>query len=120
MYRIVQEAVTNAVKHSQPTRITVGVEADRHVMTLTVADNGHGMPQPPDARRWPALRAAAPPVSTVRGVGLSAMHERADLIDARLTLRSIPGKGTTVVLSVPLVPWREGHAQPSGGALGTE
>ncbi|MGW1706245.1 sensor histidine kinase [Streptomyces sp. NPDC002206] len=120
VYRIVQEALTNAVKHAQPTRITVGMEADRRVMTLTVADDGHGMPQPPDSRRWPVLRVATPPASTVRGVGLSAMHERADLIDAQLTLRSIPGKGTTIILSVPLATRREGHAQPSGGALGTE
>lgn len=52
VYRIVQEALTNAVKHAQPTRITVGMEVDRHVMTLTVADDGHGMPQAPDSRRW--------------------------------------------------------------------
>ncbi|WP_326816365.1 MULTISPECIES: sensor histidine kinase [unclassified Streptomyces] len=120
VYRIVQEALTNAVKHAQPTRITVGMEVDRHVMTLTVADDGHGMPQAPDSRRWPALRAATPPASPVRGVGLSAMHERADLIDARLTLRSVPGKGTTIILSVPLASRRKGHAQPSGGAPGTE
>ncbi|MFD1271125.1 sensor histidine kinase [Streptomyces kaempferi] len=101
VYRIVQEALTNAVKHAQPTRITVGVEADGHEMTLTVADDGHGMPQPPDSRRWPTLRAAAPPASTVRGVGLAAMHERADLIDAQLTIRSVPGKGTSVILSLP-------------------
>ncbi|MFC8237521.1 sensor histidine kinase [Streptomyces sp. NPDC057284] len=120
VYRIVQEALTNAVKHAQPTRITVGMEAGRNVMTLTVTDDGHGMSQPPDSRRWPALRAATPPASTVRGVGLSAMHERADLIDARLTLRSVAGKGTTIILRVPLAPRREGHAQPSGGDLGTE
>ncbi|MET7494969.1 sensor histidine kinase [Streptomyces sp900116325] len=101
VYRIVQEALTNAVKHAQPTRITVTMEADHHAVTLTVADNGHGMPQPPDSRRWPALRAATPPAPIVRGVGLSAMHERADLIDAQLTLRSVPGKGTTITLRVP-------------------
>ncbi|MFF2997965.1 sensor histidine kinase [Streptomyces sp. NPDC057950] len=101
VYRIVQEALTNAVKHARPTRITVGVETDRHEMTLTVADDGHGMPRPPDSRRWPALRAAAPPASTVRGVGLAAMHERADLIDAQLTVRSVPGKGTSVILILP-------------------
>nr|WTB34498.1 sensor histidine kinase [Streptomyces sp. NBC_00830] len=120
VYRIVQEALTNAVKHAQPTRITVGMEAYRNVMTLIVADDGHGMPQAPDSRRWPVRRAATPPASTVRGVGLSDMHERADLIDAQLTHRSVPGKGTTIILSVPLAPRREGHAQPSGGAPGTE
>ncbi|MFJ7948967.1 sensor histidine kinase [Streptomyces sp. NPDC096354] len=101
VYRIVQEALTNAVKHAQPSRITVTMEADHHAVTLTVADDGHGMPQPADSRRWPVLRAAAPSASTVRGVGLSAMHERADLIDAQLTVRSVPGKGTTISLRVP-------------------
>lgn len=104
VYRIVQEALTNAVKHAQPTRITVAMEADRHGVTLTVADNGQGMPPLPESRRWPGRRAATPPASTVRGVGLSAMHERADLIDAQLTLRSVPGKGTTITLRVPHVP----------------
>ncbi|WP_327365329.1 sensor histidine kinase [Streptomyces sp. NBC_01217] len=112
VYRIVQEALTNAVKHAEPTRITVGMEASHHAVTLTVADNGRGMPQPPDSRRWPALRAATPPACTVQGVGLSAMHERADLIDAQLTLRSAPGKGTTITLRVPCASRREGHAQP--------
>lgn len=101
VYRIVQEALTNAVKHAQPSRITVTMEADHNAVTLTVADDGHGMPQPADSRRWPGLRAAAPSASTVRGVGLSAMHERADLIDAQLTVRSVPGKGTTITLRVP-------------------
>ncbi|MFF0291482.1 sensor histidine kinase [Streptomyces sp. NPDC005262] len=109
VYRIVQEALTNAVKHAQATQITVDMEADHHGVTLTVTDNGHGMRRPPDSRRWSVLRAATPPASTVRGVGLSAMHERADLIDAQLTLRSVPGKGTTITLSVPHAP---GHEQP--------
>ncbi|WP_328885067.1 sensor histidine kinase [Streptomyces sp. NBC_00316] len=112
VYRIVQEALTNAVKHAQPTRITVGMASDHHAVTLTVADDGHGMPQPEGPRRWPALRAAAPPASTGRGVGLSAMHERADLIDAQLTVRSAPGKGTVITLRVPLAPRREDDAQP--------
>lgn len=101
MYRIVQEAITNAVKHAEPTRIVVTVEGNRRAAQLTVADNGRGM-APPAADRPVPLRAPDQPPPRHPGMGLSAMRERADLIDARLTLRSAPGEGTTVVLRVPL------------------
>ncbi|GAA3783475.1 sensor histidine kinase [Streptomyces chiangmaiensis] len=102
-YRIVQEALTNAVKHGDPSRITVGMKSDSSSVTLTVADNGRGMPQSPNSGRRPALRSATPPSLALQGVGLSAMHERAELIDAQLKVRSVPGAGTTVTLQVPVI-----------------
>ncbi|MER6981220.1 sensor histidine kinase [Streptomyces carpinensis] len=102
VYRIVQEALTNAVKHGDPTRVTVSMDSDRDSVTLTVTDDGHGMPQPADLARRDARGAASPPASALQGVGLSAMHERADLIDAQLKIRSVPGLGTTVTLRIPV------------------
>ncbi|MFF3561440.1 sensor histidine kinase [Streptomyces sp. NPDC002574] len=104
VYRIVQEAITNAVKHAEPTRIVVSVEGNGRTAQLTVTDNGRGMDQRTAAGRPVPLRAPDPAHPYQRGMGLSAMRERADLIDARLTLRSAPGEGTTVALRVPLAP----------------
>ncbi|MET8637106.1 sensor histidine kinase [Streptomyces sp. NPDC004680] len=108
-YRIVQEALTNAVKHGDPSRITVGMRSGTGSVTLTVADNGCGMAQSPNSGRRPALRAATSPAAALHGVGLSAMHERADLIDAQLKFRSVSGAGTTVTLQVPVVVGRRGR-----------
>ncbi|WP_327237894.1 sensor histidine kinase [Streptomyces sp. NBC_01317] len=97
VYRIVQEAVTNAVKHARPTRIRVDLDSDSHSLSTKVTDDGVGL--------TPAAAAAlrAPPRTTVSGgMGVAAMRERADLLDAHLTVHSTPGEGTTVTLEVPI------------------
>ncbi|MFI2300468.1 sensor histidine kinase [Actinacidiphila glaucinigra] len=103
MYRIVQEAITNAVKHAEPTRVVVNLESDQRYVHVAITDNGHGMAAATAAGRA-APRAAAPPSPQTRGIGMSAMRERAELVDARLTVRSAPGEGTTVDLRVPWGP----------------
>ncbi|MDX3234304.1 sensor histidine kinase [Streptomyces sp. ME03-5709C] len=103
MYRIVQEAITNAMKHADPTRVVVSLDVDQGAVRLAISDNGHGMDAATAAGRG-VLRAAEPSAPQVRGMGLPAMRERAGLIDARLTVRSAPGEGTTVDLRVPLGP----------------
>ncbi|MFL4910592.1 sensor histidine kinase [Streptomyces sp. MMS24-I2-30] len=114
VYRIVQEALTNAVKHGDPTQVTVGMETDHRSVTLTVADNGCGMPPSATVGRHSHQRAADDPSPRLQGVGLSAMHERADLIDAEIKFRSAPRAGTTVMLRVPVV--RHGHSQTKNSA----
>ncbi|MEV6995283.1 sensor histidine kinase [Streptomyces sp. NPDC093228] len=101
-YRIVQEALTNAVKHSGPTRITVGVQINDRTVTLTVADDGCGMPTSMTVGRRPNHPDVYCPSAALQGVGLSAMHERADLIDAEIKVESTPGQGTTVALRIPV------------------
>jgi signal transduction histidine kinase len=103
MYRIVQEAITNAVKHAEPTRVVVSLETDPRSVHVSITDNGHGM-APATAAGRGTFRAAEPPSPQTRGMGLSAMRERAELIDARLTVRSALGEGTTVDLRVPCPP----------------
>jgi signal transduction histidine kinase len=94
VYRIVQEAISNAVKHAQATRILVEIDSDDHVVNIRIRDNGRGMSQlssiPADR---PESRAM---VST--GTGLPAMRERASLLDGRLVVRSTPFGGTCVDL----------------------
>ena len=87
LYRIAQEAITNAVKHARPGKITVGLECIRRKqLTLTVRDDGIG-------------RSAAAP--TGGGLGISIMSHRAGLIGGELTVVDGDGGGTLVTCVVP-------------------
>jgi two-component system sensor histidine kinase UhpB len=85
IYRVAQEALTNVLRHAQATEVIVALTAAEGCVVLVVRDDGRGLP----ARR--------------REGGLGGMQERALLIDARLEVRSTAGRGTEVVLSVPVV-----------------
>ena len=80
LYRIAQEAVANAVKHSQATEISIGLEAVEDEVTVTIADNGIGFS--PRARH--------------NGMGLHMMRYRARVIGASLDIRDGPSSGTVV------------------------
>lgn len=88
IYRVVQEALTNVARHAAATRIGVSLQRSAQQLTLNVEDNGTGF----DATR----------VSDPHAVGLVGMYERARLIGGTLTLRSTPGAGVSVTLTVPL------------------
>jgi PAS domain S-box-containing protein len=81
LYRIAQEAISNAVKHSQATRIRVRLAAGKERLTLTVRDNGTGFLANPKKRA---------------GMGLLLMQYRARTIGAALTIRPEGASGTTV------------------------
>src|SRR5215210_1651827 len=86
LVRIVQEALTNARRHSGAGRVEVRLETDADGEFLAeVADDGRGLD--PDVN--------------LNGVGLSAMRERALVMGARLVIASAPGGGTRVRVSVP-------------------
>jgi len=93
VFRVVQEALTNAIKHSGAHRAEVAVEADAAAVRVTVADRGAGFD--PDA----TLDGA--PAS---GVGLTGMRDRVELFGGRLELDAAPGRGTEVRLTVPRDP----------------
>ncbi len=86
LYRIAQEAVNNAVKHSQAKKIHIDLQKRQRHTTLTVQDDGIGM-------RRPAKR--------LDSMGLRIMQCRANLIGATLHLDSPPGHGTTVTCILP-------------------
>jgi two-component system sensor histidine kinase UhpB len=85
VYRVAQEAITNAARHSEATRIAVRLRRLDQEVELEVADDGRGF----------AFE------QSERGLGIGGMRERALLIGAELTIESRPGHGTTVRLSVP-------------------
>ncbi|MGD1019651.1 MAG: PAS domain S-box protein [Verrucomicrobiia bacterium] len=86
IYRIVQEAVANAIKHGKPSRILIEFHAEGERTILTVNDNGLGFPEE---------------LGQNKGMGINSMSYRACMIGATLTVRRNPSGGTAVVLSLP-------------------
>jgi len=84
IYRIAQEAIQNAVKHSQARNIWVIFKKAETQTTLVVRDDGQGFET-----------AKAP-----QGQGMQILQERAAIIPGRLTVSSQPGKGTEVRLAI--------------------
>ncbi|MFI7536396.1 sensor histidine kinase [Streptosporangium sp. NPDC049376] len=79
-YRIVQEAVTNVVKHAAPARCRVNVLAGQGVVTIEVTDDGHGAPSP----------------STSPGHGIIGMRERVTMYGGRFAAGPLPDGGFQV------------------------
>lgn len=90
--RVVQEAVTNAMRHAQADQIVVRLERSGGEMRITVEDNGRGFDP------------ASPPTDGSDHFGLSIMRARAARIGGKVSVESAPGKGTRVVLACPLGP----------------
>jgi signal transduction histidine kinase len=93
-FRIVQEALTNVRKHAEAQRVTVDVELAGDLLTISVTDDGRGIPptdhSPSGAPAlWPHY-------------GLTAMRERAGAIGAKIVVESAVGQGTTVRVLVPM------------------
>jgi signal transduction histidine kinase len=86
MYRLVQEALTNVVKHAGAGRVTVAVVEDDASVELTVTDDGAGF----------QTDAAS------EGFGLIGMRERVALLGGELNFDSQPGAGTSVAARVPV------------------
>jgi two-component system sensor histidine kinase UhpB len=93
VYRVVQEALTNAAKHANASRAVVRLVRRRGTLEVEVADDGKGFDPANPRRRGPG-----------QGVGLGSMRERAALGHGTLTIWSRPGSGTRVRLRLPLRP----------------
>jgi two-component system sensor histidine kinase DegS len=92
LFRIVQEALSNVRRHSQASRVVTVVEFGEGRVRITVKDNGQGGELP----------GATSDLASTGKLGLIGMHERARLLDGTLTVRSEPGKGTTVTVDAPV------------------
>jgi PAS domain S-box-containing protein len=86
-FRVVQEAVTNALRHAQATTIRIRLVNLGGELLLEVADDGAGFD----------------PTTTNGGFGLTGMSERAELLGGALSVVSVPGRGTTITLRAPVV-----------------
>jgi signal transduction histidine kinase len=90
LLRIGQEALTNAVRHGQASHVSIELRYEPEAFVLAVVDDGRGF----DTQK-------APPEGHF---GLAGMRERADAIGGQLAVRSAPGRGTRVAVTVPLSP----------------
>jgi len=85
IYRVAQEALTNAMRHSKATEVTVSLGRENDELVLGVADNGEGLPE-----------------QVSEGGGLTGMRERAMLIGAALSINSVQGAGVEVTMRLGL------------------
>ncbi len=91
MYRIAQEALHNAIQHADASEIAVRLTQYPDRLRMTITDDGRGIPDGADLRRFVAEG----------HLGLAGMRERAAMIGGRLDIQSAPDYGTVVVLEVP-------------------
>jgi PAS domain S-box-containing protein len=90
-YRVVQEALTNAAKHSRAGRVVVSVETTATSLRVEVEDDGRGFDS---AMTREFLRQGR--------VGLASMRERVELANGTFVIRSNPGRGTSIVATLPV------------------
>jgi signal transduction histidine kinase len=99
IYRIVQEALTNAVKHGGAERAVVEVTEVGGQVTVAVRDDGAGFD----------------PTTATTGFGLVGMRERAELLDGTIDTDSVPGRGTTIQVTLPVSRRPQPRPVPNGG-----
>ncbi|NNF40985.1 MAG: sensor histidine kinase [Woeseiaceae bacterium] len=90
VFRIVQEALTNAVKHAEASRVRVIVDRGPAMLKVSITDNGLGF----DAKSVLG--------ESDKGFGARGMRDRAELFGGRLSIESEPGEGTSVLLQLPV------------------
>jgi signal transduction histidine kinase len=87
LYRVVQEALINAAKHSGAVEVLVQLKAETTGLVLTIVDDGVGFDVP---AKWG------------KGLGLISMRERVEATGGRLNVRATPGSGTHLEVTVPM------------------
>jgi signal transduction histidine kinase len=88
LYRVVQEALTNVVKHARAEHVSVILQAKPGRVAVVIEDDGRGF--------------AAEGAQAGDGIGLLGMRERVALVGGRLELETSEGGGTTIVVEVPV------------------
>jgi signal transduction histidine kinase len=98
VYRVVQEALTNCVRHARATHINVDVRAHKDTLDVTVSDDGIGLD--------PSRRMA--------GLGLRGIEERVRELAGTVSLRSAAGKGATLSIRLPIAELEPALARAAG------
>lgn len=88
LFRVFQESLTNVARHAEATVVEVKLKMEGNWLLLTVKDNGRGF--------------LLKDIETRKTLGILGMKERVAIIQGRYDIQSIPGEGTTVLVSVPM------------------
>jgi signal transduction histidine kinase len=88
LFRIVQEQVNNVLRHSKATHLHIGLTVADNIIDLWINDDGEGF----DMEK----------VKLKKGVGLSNIISRAELFNGRVTIKTAPGKGCSLNISIPI------------------
>ena len=91
LYRVVQEALTNAAKHSRASNVHIQMDRPVGLVRCSVRDDGAGF----DVAAVLASRGGG-------GLGLLGMQERLNALGGSLEIQSLPGRGTTLLIKIPL------------------
>jgi two-component system, NarL family, sensor histidine kinase UhpB len=95
LYRLVQEGLTNVLKHAHASKISIVLEKKSEGLALVLEDDGVGFdPEKVERDGSGGGRAS--------GLGLSGMKERVALLGGRIAVESAPGKGSTIFVQIPL------------------
>lgn len=98
LYRIAQEALHNVQKHSAATEVSVQIIRTPKTINLVIEDNGKGF----DPKKIEQMRSVSIDGKGASGMGLVSMAERAKSFNGTCTVDSTPGKGTDIVVEIPL------------------
>ncbi|MDF0644762.1 MAG: sensor histidine kinase [Nitrospira sp.] len=93
-YRVIQEAITNIIRHANATRVTVSLQLHEGNLLLHIRDNGDGF----------ETQKALADATNGRSMGLLGMQERIRFLNGTISIDSTPGHGTEVRALVPLSP----------------
>ena len=93
LFRVAQESLTNVAKHAQATRVDVTLRKTKSAVRMEIKDNGKAFP----------VHQARSGSGKMR-LGLLGMQERTRLVDGSFSVKSVPGKGTTVCVEIPRKP----------------
>ena len=88
MFRIFQEILTNIARHSKASGVEVNLSISGDLLELKVADDGIGISESQ--------------ISGNGSLGLLGMRERAQLFGGKVSIHGVPGRGTTVSVSIPM------------------
>tara|TARA_A100000171_G_scaffold52218_1_gene69566 strand:- start:175 stop:2022 length:1848 start_codon:yes stop_codon:yes gene_type:complete len=91
IYRVVQEAVNNAIKYAEANYILVTINFNDNILSVVIDDDGKGFDD--------TILGKVPKNTSEGGMGLFFMKERMNYINGRLFINSIPGKGTRVTIN---------------------
>jgi PAS domain S-box-containing protein len=98
LYRFVQEALTNVLKHAHADRVRVRLLRRKNEIILSISDNGEGFPES----------------GTSKGIGLLGIEERINLVGGNLKVRSKAGRGVALIARIPWESENPGQSMAEG------